>query len=104
MTSVNKLCNDCILKCTKCIKGCKSIKDPKMKKEMKECIKSCMICIELCKVVCKCLCLDCDKVLLSSIKRSCRLACKKCATECSKHNMKFCQICTESCGKCVKSL
>ncbi|MBD1395096.1 four-helix bundle copper-binding protein [Mucilaginibacter glaciei] len=88
----------CAVACNHCAISCLSEKDVKM---MAKCIGLDLECAAVCRSAAELMSLGSNYSV--QLCRICSDACKACAEECNKHDMKHCQECAAACRDCASA-
>lgn len=92
-------CSDCVAHCENCVAACLKAMASGMD-DMMACIQICMDCADICRA---CAASDARGGPMSkAIMKLCVESCRKCVTECEKHDHPECKACAKACQRCVE--
>ena len=97
-TDLINILMECAIACEKCMSACLEEKNVTM---MAHCIELDRDCAEVCLLGAKLLLRDSE--IAHSYLLVCEEACRRCAEECSMHEMEHCKRCAEACRRCEEA-
>ena len=95
-TAYLNACNECASACLQCATLCLKEDQPK---PMVSCILLDLECADMCRHTSQAIARGDSHLHAMSVL--CAEVCQKCAEECCKHPMCYCQLCAESCKRCA---